>query len=107
MQKSPRKFIARNIGGRRKLLALAERDEVIAPGHKFTGRVNTTFKVMKAGGAVMVVVKIIFACPEKLHGNADSFGYRAGFEHVIVGEAPAEAPTGALHMHDDVVMRNA
>src|SRR5216683_6512947 len=61
---------------------------------------------MKAGGAVVVVVKIVFASPKEFHGNADLFGDGGGFEHVVVGEAAAESTAGALDVDDDVVVGN-
>src|SRR5260370_41837598 len=61
---------------------------------------------MKASGAVVVVMEIVFACPEKLDWNADPFRDSSCFEHVVVGEAAPKAPTGALHVHDDVVVGN-
>src|SRR5438445_11614080 len=61
---------------------------------------------MKAGGAIVVMMEIVFTGPKELDGYADPFGNGAGFEHVVVGEAAAKAPTGALHVHDDVVVGN-
>src|SRR5260370_25931383 len=61
---------------------------------------------MKTGRAIVIVVKIVFAGPEELDGNPDLFGDGADLEHVIVGEAAAESTAGALHVDDDVIMRN-
>src|SRR5262245_19770281 len=50
----------------------------------------------------MVVMEIVFAGPQQLHGYADFLRDRRRFEHVIVGEAPAEPATGAAEVHGDI-----
>ena len=80
---------------------------MIAPGDELSGSVDTALEVVETGGAIVVVVKIVFARPKKLYGNADLLGNGAGFEHVVVGEAAAKTTPGALHVHDNVVVRNA
>ena len=61
---------------------------------------------METGGAIVVVVEIVFAGPEEFDGDADLLGDGGGFEHVIVGEAAAETTTGALEVNDDVARRD-
>src|SRR5207245_7424155 len=80
-QKSAGKFATGNVGGRREFIAFAKADEVIAPGDKFAGSVEAARKVMKSSGAIVIVVKIVFASPEELDGDADFLGDGAGFEH--------------------------
>src|SRR5258708_38814416 len=79
---------------------------MITPGNELAGGIQTTLEEMETGGAIMIVVKIVFAGPEKLDGNADLLGDGAGFEHVVVGEAATESTAGALHVDDDVVVRD-
>src|SRR5258708_29988237 len=79
---------------------------MIVPGNEFAGGIEATLKEMESGGTIVIVVKIVFAGPEELDGNADLFGDGAGFEHVIVGEATAESAAGALQVNDDVVVGN-
>lgn len=106
LKESTGKFITGDIGGGGELLALAEADEMIPPGNESAGRIESAFEEMKSGGAIVIVVKIVFAGPEEFYGDADLFGDGTGFEHVVVGEAAAESATGALHVNDDVVVRN-
>jgi len=103
--------MCREIGCRRcwlkvRTFALAETDEMIAPGDEFAGGVETTLEEMETGRAIVIVVKIVLAGPEELNGDADLLGDGAGFQHVIVGEATAESAAGALHVHDNVVVGN-
>jgi len=105
-EESAGEFVAGNVRGRSELLALAEADEVIAPGDEIAGGVEASLQIMKAGGAIVIVMEIVFAGPEKLDGDADLLGDSGGFEHVVVGEAAAEATTGALEVDDDVAGRN-
>src|SRR2546422_10040946 len=79
---------------------------MIAPRNEFAGSVEATLEEMKPGGAVVVVVKIVFARPKEFDRNADSLGDGGGFEHIVVGEATAEPAAGALQMDDDVVVGN-
>src|SRR5277367_6076264 len=62
---------------------------------------------METGGAVVIVMEIVFVGPKKFYGNAGDFGDGGGFAHVVVGEAAAEAATGAFHVDDDVAGGNA
>src|SRR6266404_308429 len=77
---------------------------MIAPGDKFAGGVQATLEEMETGGAIVIVVKIVFAGPQKLDWHADLLGDGRGFVHVIVGEATTESAAGALQVHDDVVV---
>src|SRR5258707_14535609 len=77
---------------------------MIAPGDEFTGGVQATLEEMETGGAIVIVVKIVFAGPQKLDGHADLLGDGAGFEHVVVGEPTTESAASALQVHDDVVV---
>src|SRR5207253_3199014 len=61
---------------------------------------------MIASGAIVIVVKIVFTRPEELYGNADPFGERAGFEHVVVGEASAETAARSLQVNYDAGVGN-
>src|SRR6266446_6045964 len=61
---------------------------------------------MKTDWTVVIVVKIVFTRPEKFDRNADLFGNRCGFEHVVVGEAPSESPSGASKMDSNVTGGN-
>src|SRR5258708_694203 len=79
---------------------------MIVPGNEFAGGIEATLKEMESGGTIVIVVKIVFAGPEELDGNADLFGDGAGFEHVIVGEAAAESAASTLQVNDDVVVGN-
>src|SRR5260370_6824869 len=79
---------------------------MIVPGNEFAGGIEATLKEMESGGTIVIVVKIVFAGPEELDGNADLFGDGAGFEHVIVGEAAAESTAGRRQVDDDVVVGN-
>jgi len=79
---------------------------MIAPADEMAGSVETSLEVMETGGAIVIVVEIVFAGPEKFDGDADLLGDGGGFEHVIVGEAAAETTTGALHVDNDVARRD-
>src|SRR6267378_413272 len=110
MSDDPKKKLGRKMPGNSLagiLPAFAESDEVIAPRDELAGGGEATFEEMEAGGAIVVVVKIVFAGPEELDGNADLLGDGGGFEHVVIREAAAESATSALHVHDDVVVRDA
>ena len=89
------------------LLALAEADEVIAPGDEFAGGVDAALQVVETAGTVVSRVEIVFAGPEQLDGHADDLGDPGDFEHVVVGEAPAEAAAGAHQVNGDVVLGDA
>src|SRR5260370_2640427 len=79
---------------------------MIVPGNEFAGGIEGTLKERECGGTIVIVVKIVFAGPEEVDGNADLFGDGAGFEHVIVGEAAAESAASTLQVNDDVVVGN-
>src|SRR5258708_4204040 len=79
---------------------------MIATGDEFAGGVQATLEEMETGGAIMIVVKIVFAGPQKLDGHADLLGDGPCFEHVIVGEATTESAASALQVNDDVVVGN-
>src|SRR5258708_32600974 len=87
-------------------MILSIEDEEIAQSDDLAESVEASGEEMKSGRAIVIVVKIVFAGPEKLDGNADLLGDGAGFEHVVVGEAATESTAGALHVDDDVVVRN-
>ena len=95
-KKCARELVAGDAGGRSELSAFAETDEVIAPGDEFARRIETALEEMKTGGAIVIVVKIVFASPEKFDGNTDLLGDGASFEHVVVGETTAESASSAL-----------
>src|SRR5215467_2367448 len=80
---------------------------MIAPGHELSRSVHSSLEVMKASGTIVVVMKIVLARPEQFHGNADLLGDGPCFEHVIIREAAAEATSGALHVHNNVIVGNA
>src|SRR6266567_1947967 len=61
---------------------------------------------MKTGGAIVIVVKIVFAGPQEFDGNADLLGNGAGFKHVVVGEAATEPAAGTLQVNNDVIVGN-
>ncbi len=105
-EKCAGKLIAGDAGGGSELLAFAETDEMIAPGDEFAGGVQTALEEMKAGGAIVIVVEIVLAGPEKFYGDADLLGDGAGFQHVVVSEAATEPAAGALQVNDDVVVGN-
>src|SRR5467141_180875 len=100
------KLVAGDAGGGSELFAFAKANEMIAPGDQFAGRIETTLEEVKTGGAIVIVVKVVFAGPEELDRNANLFGDGAGLEHVVVGEAAAESTAGALQVNDDVVVGN-
>src|SRR5258708_37695934 len=79
---------------------------MIAPGDEFAGGVQATLEEMETGGAIMIVVKIVFAGPQKVDGHADLLGDGPCFEHVIVGEATTESAARALQVNDGVVVGN-
>ena len=106
LEKGAGKLVAGNARGGSELFAFAETDEVIAPSDEFAGRVETALEEMKSGGAIVVVMKIVFASPEEFYRDADLFRDGASFEHVVVGEAAAESAAGALQVNDDVVVGN-
>jgi hypothetical protein len=99
-------LIAADSGGGREIFTLAEADEMILPGDEIAGGVETAFEEVIAGGTIVIVVKVVFASPEKFDGNADLLGDGTGFEHVVVGEATAEAASGAFHVDDDLFLRD-
>ena len=105
-EESAGEFVAGNVGGGSELLAFAETDEVIAPGDEIAGGVEAALQIMKAGGAIVIVVEIVLAGPEEFHGDANLFGNGGRFEHVIVSKAAAEATTCALQVNDDVARGN-
>src|SRR5690348_1232192 len=61
---------------------------------------------MIAGGTIVVVVKVIFASPQELDGDADLLGDSTGFEHVVVGESAAESAASALQVNNNVIVWN-
>ena len=61
---------------------------------------------MIASGAIVIVVKIVFAGPKKLDGDAHAFGDGTGFEHIVVGESAAESAARSLQVNNDVVVGN-
>jgi len=56
------------------LLSFPETDEVIPPRNEFPAVIQTGLEEMKSRGAVMIVVKVVFARPKQLDGNAHDFG---------------------------------
>src|SRR5579859_5045647 len=75
---------------------------MIFPRDDFAGRVDAAFEIVIAESAIVVMVKIVFASPEKFDGYANFFGNRGGFEHVVIGEAAAESTAGAAKMNGDI-----
>src|SRR5467141_588917 len=106
LEKGAGKLVGGDAGGGSELLAFAETDEVITPGDEVARGVQAALEEMKTGRAIMIVVKIVLASPEKFDGNADLLGDGAGFEHVVVGETAAESAAGTLHVNNDVVVGN-
>lgn len=101
-EKRGRKLSAVDACGRSELLAFAEADEMVMPGDEIAGRIEAALEEVVAGGAVVVVMKVVFAGPEKFDGNAGFLGDGSGFHHVIVGETSAKTTAGAHHVDGDV-----
>ena len=59
-------------GGGGELLGVAERDEVILPRDDLSTGVHRAGEVVEAGGAIEVVVHVVFARPQQLHGRRAS-----------------------------------
>ena len=100
------KFVRGNVSGGREFVAFAETNEMILPGDEIPGFVDAAFEVVETGGAIVIVMEIVLAGPEKLYGDTYLLGDGGSFEHVIVGEATAETATGALHVDNDFVRGN-
>ena len=75
---------------------------MVSPCAEFAGGIDATFQIVKTDGAIVVMVKIVFACPEKFNGNTDFFRDCSGFHHVIVGKATTEPATAAAKMDGDI-----
>src|SRR6266568_3726860 len=104
LQERAGKFVGGNVGGGREFIAFAKRNKVITPGHEFPGSVYAPLQVMKTGGPIMVVVEIVFARPQQLHGRANLLGDGAGFQHIVVRQPAAKTSAGTLHVHDDIIV---
>src|SRR5215813_4202111 len=79
---------------------------MISPRGEFAGRIHAAFQIVKTDGAVVVVMKIVFARPEKFDRRANFLRDGGRFDHVVVGEAAAEATSGAAKMDGDVCRGN-
>ena len=78
--------------GARRSTRFAERDEVIAPRDELAGRVDAAREVVEAGAAIRIVLHVVFARPQQLDRHAGHLlRDRRRFDHVVVGQAPAEA----------------
>ena len=93
---------------RRELLALAERDVVLAPRDQIARRVEPALEEVEAGGTIEVVPHVVFARPHELdrrpvHDARDPRRFR----HVVVEDAAAEAAAGAHEVDGDVALGHA
>ena len=79
---------------------------MILPRDEFAGRVDAALEIVIAECAIVVVMKIVFASPQKFDRRADFLGDRGGFKHVIVGETAAESTAGAAKMNRDIGFGN-
>ena len=80
---------------------------MIAPRDDFAGSVDPGLQEVETGGTVVIVVHVVFARPKQLYGNAERFGDVGGFDHVVVGETPAEAAADAGEVNGDVGLLHA
>ena len=85
------------------LIAFAEGDEVIAPRHELSARVDATLQVVIPAGSIHLVTHVVFARPQQLDRDArDLLRDRRRFRDVVVGETTAETATGLHHVQRDV-----
>src|SRR5208283_496870 len=92
--------------GGREVFAFTEADEMILPSDDIAGRIETTLEEVIAGGAIVIVVEIVFPGPKKFDGDSRLFGNGCGFKHVVVGETATETSAGAHHVDGDVRSRD-
>src|ERR1700741_3800878 len=79
---------------------------MILPSDELAGGIDTALQIVKADGAIVVVMKVVFASPEKFDGRASFLGDGRGFDHVIVGETAAKSATGAAEVNRDIRFGN-
>src|SRR5208283_86625 len=90
LQERRGKFIGWNIRRGSKLLAFSKTCKVISPRNHVSRAIEAPLQKVESRGAVVVMMEIVLAGPQQLDGHADLFGNGSGFEHVVVGQAPAE-----------------
>ena len=78
---------------------------MIPPGNQLAGRVDSSLQEVKSGRAIVIVVKIVFAGPEKFDGHTGNLGDPGSLQHVVIGQAPSESAARAHKMHGDVALR--
>ena len=81
---------------------------MIAPGDDLARRVDAGLQVVQAAGTIVVVAHVVFARPQQLHRlAADLLRDGRGFDHVVVGQPPAEAAARAQQVDRDVAFLDA
>src|SRR3954468_24619284 len=95
MQRIVRDEALRELGGahgarRDEALAVAIADEVVLPRDQLARGVEAGLEVLPAAGAIVVVLHVVLAGPEQLHGDSGLLGEVRGFDDVVVIETTAE-----------------
>ena len=80
---------------RRAVALVAERHEVVAPRDELAARVDAALEVVEARRTIEVVLHVVFARPQQLHGNAGLLRDPRRLDHVVVVQPPAEAAAAA------------
>ena len=83
------------VGRARERAVAAETDEMLLPGDKPAGLVQTAFKEVPAGRPIKIVLHVVGAVPEQLDRCAGGPRNPRRLDHVIVHQPPAEAATVA------------
>ena len=87
------------LGGRRKVIAIAVADEVIAPRSDLARSVDTALQEVESAGTIVIVRHIVFARPKKLDRDAGSLCDVCRFDHVVVVKRrPKEPPARSKWM---------
>src|SRR5579864_1778856 len=103
-----REFVRRNLRAGRELFAFAKTYKMIAPRHELAGGIHAAFQKVETRWPIKIMVHVIFARPEQLDRRAtEDLGNPRPFNHVVVGQPPAEPAAHAWKMNGDVALGDA
>ena len=83
-----------------KARSLAEAYEVITPGDGLPEA--SRLEKVEAGGAIGIMVHVVFTRPEKLDRHADNFSDPCRFDRRVVHQPPAKPATNAWQINRNV-----
>ncbi len=90
-------------GAHRRRLRLRIGHQVIPPRYNLAGSVQPRLQILESAGPIVIMLHVVFARPQQLHGNAGFLRYVGGFRHVVVGQTAPKAAAAANHMQRDVI----